>query len=251
MKFITILLFVAICFISCHQDSDGGTVQNSGTDGIAGSLASFITIDDRLYIIDDNTLQVFDISTPDKLELKNTTRLGNGVETIFPYKNHLFFGTTRGMLIYDNSEKDNPKYVSKYEHVQSCDPVFVKDNYAYVTLRRDNFDLSRSRCFRGVSQLDVVDVSNYLNPTVVKTIPMANPIGLSAVDNSLFVCDSKEDLHRFDITDPTKTELKEKYDIPGHDLIIADDLMMVISRKKLSQFQVEDNQLKPLSDIKM
>lgn len=249
MKFIYSFFIFSFFLVSCHRDNND--VGATTTDGIAGSLASFITIDDRLYTIDENTLKIYDITTPEQLELKNTTYLGQGIETIFPYKNHLFFGTTQGMLIYDNSKKDQPIYVSRYDHVQSCDPVFVKGNYAFVTLRRDNFDLSKSTCFRGVSQLDVVDVSSFSNPTVVKSIPMANPIGLSAVDESLFVCDSKENLHRFDISNPTQTVLKEKYDIPGHDLIISDDLMMIISRKKLSQYKVKDNQLEPLSNIKM
>ena len=236
-------LVVLFFIVSCTEDSSV-TPGDTGSDGQAGSLAQFITVGDYLYTIDEEMLSVFDISTLSELTFINEVSLGNGVETIFNSGDHLFFGTNAGMLIYNIENRRSPQYVSTYEHVESCDPVVVSGQYAYLTLRRENFDLSSTVCFRGVTELQVIDISDLQNPQVVNTYQMNNPIGLGVFEDDLFVCDTETGLNRFDISQAPAIEMDTTYtDVPGHDLIINDQLMMIIASDQLNQFYVNNENL--------
>ena len=39
------------------------------------------------------------------------------------------------MFIYDNTNPQAPYFLSRFQHAEACDPVFVEGDYAYVTLR--------------------------------------------------------------------------------------------------------------------
>ncbi len=248
--FLYITFLFSIIFLSCEDDSSDFVFEAS--DGQAGSLARFISLNNRLYIIDDENLSIFNNSDPSELSFIRTTYLGPGVETIFPYENLLFFGTSTGMLIYDNSDPDNPQFISRYEHVEACDPVAVKDNYAYLTLRSNSFLGELNPCFRGVSELQVIDVSELQNPFIVNSWTLPNPIGLSITGDDLFVCDNVGGMTQFDITETPWINFQENFtDILGHDLIIKDDLMMVVSSDKLQQYKITENGLEELGQILM
>jgi hypothetical protein len=79
------------------------TTYTSTSPGIGGSTARFTIAGNALYIVDQSNLHVYDISTasnPSKVSDKN---IGWSIETIFPYQNHLFIGSSSGVYIYDKS----------------------------------------------------------------------------------------------------------------------------------------------------
>ena len=79
--------------------SSGSTAAapGGGGNGQAGSMARFALYDRYLYTVGQNELQLFDITTPSKPAASSTINLGWGIETIFPYKDKLFIGSTTGM----------------------------------------------------------------------------------------------------------------------------------------------------------
>lgn len=177
----------------------GGNEQGSGT-GIAGSMARFSIVQDYLYIIDDRTMHLFDISTNGLPQKTTDINVGFGIETIFSYNGMLFIGAQTGMHIYDNSNPSYPVKLSTYAHINSCDPVVVEGQYAFVTLRSGN------ACQGFTDQLDVVDISNPSNPSLVKTYPMHNPHGLGIENATLMICDGSEGLKVFDAIDINKID---------------------------------------------
>ena len=166
--------------------------------GIAGSLAHFSIIGDYLYAIqhDGYNLDIFDLRQPTDPVKANTVNVGVHLETLFPHGDKLFIGSNVGMYIYDNSDPINPTQLSVFEHARACDPVFVYGNYAYVTL------WDGSTCGSGPNQLDVIDISDLMNPVLKKSFSMENPHGLSVKDNTLLLCEGDFGLKSFDNSDP-------------------------------------------------
>lgn len=200
--------------------------------GVAGSMARFVTVGDYLYNIDYSDLHLFDISTESPQKISDI-HIGWEIETIYPHEDKLFFGASDGMFIYDNSNPANPLFLSKYEHIRSCDPVVVKGDYAYVTLR------SGSECQGFTNQLDIVDISDPVNPLLAKTYQMNNPHGLSIYDNCLYICDGEFGFRSFtvDATDPTLiSENAETIDIHSFDVITLPSHMMIIGNDGFYQY---------------
>lgn len=198
------LALVLTYLVGCAADQSSELNPN-GQVGTGGSMARFAIVGNSLYCVLPNELKVYDISTPTNPQVANTVPLDFGLETIFPYKNNLFIGANDGMYIFDNQQFNKPTLLSKYTHVQSCDPVVVQGNYAYVTLRGG----VSCRRFAPMSSLDVVDISDLKNPKLVNTQMMQSPFGLGVDGSRLFVCEGDNGLKVFDISIPTQPTLKE------------------------------------------
>ncbi|MGI9541730.1 MAG: LVIVD repeat-containing protein [Cyclobacteriaceae bacterium] len=233
--------------------SSGASLENSRFDsfsqgaGLGGSLARFTLNKDFLYIVDQSNLHVFDISTREQPLKSNTVNLGWGIETIFPYRDHLFVGANNGMHILDNSDPQNPSYLSGFSHANACDPVAVRGDYAYVTLRSGN------ECEGFTNQLDVVNIKDIANPQLEKTYPMQNPHGLGIDFNTLFLCEGEHGLKVFDISDIDKIDQNQLSHVKGlsaFDVIPIDSHLMMIGENGLYQFDYSDpSNLKLLSII--
>lgn len=218
--------------------------------GVAGSMASFALYDCYLYVIDQNKIDILDLRNreigPDFL---NTFYVSGGIETLFPYKDKLFIGSASGMFIYDNANPIEPVRLGSFTHARACDPVVVKDNYAFVTLRDGTF------CEGFENQLDVVDITDLLNPKLVKTYPMDNPHGLAVQDNELYLCDGASGLKVFDITDVNtidENQIEHVKDIDTYDAIAlpGKDVLLVIGADGFYQYDISDPEnLKELSLI--
>lgn len=215
--------------------------------GISGSMARFTISGDYMYTVHNNDLKVFSIASTPGISSGNSIQLNRQVETIFPYNNKLFLGTTTGMLVYDLSAPDAPVYVSEFNHINSCDPVVVEGNLAYVTLR------SGTQCNGFSNQLDVVDISSLSNPFLVKSYPMFNPHGLGIDNHTLFICDGDAGLKVYDATDPMEIhmhQLAHFADIKTYDVIPYNGLLMLIGAGGLYQYDYSDlDSLRLLSHI--
>lgn len=215
--------------------------------GVSGSMARFTVSGDYMYTVHNNNLKVFSIAATPGISSGNSIPLNRQVETIFPYNNKLFLGTTTGMLVYDLSAPAAPVYVSEFNHINSCDPVVVEGNLAYVTLR------SGTQCNGFTNQLDVVDISSLTNPFLVKSYPMYNPHGLGIDNHTLFICDGDAGLKVYDATDPMEIhmhQLAHFSDIKTYDVIPYNGLLMLIGAGGLYQYDYSDlDSLRLLSHI--
>jgi hypothetical protein len=201
--------------------------------GVGGSLARFTINGDHLYLLDGGDLQVADISSESNPVAKSRSYLAWDIETILPYKKNLFIGSASGMHILDISSPDAPVKLSTYEHVRSCDPVVVDDNYAYVTLR------SGTTCQGFTNQLEIIDVKNLSSPQLLKIYPMTNPHGLGIDNSTLFICDGNDGLKAFnaaDINTIDKNLLAHYKDINARDVIPFNNTLIMIGENGLFQY---------------
>lgn len=238
MKTFLIPLFftlIMVCFIGCSAEKSAD-VSPSGQTGTGGSMARFAIVGDALYCVLPDKLQVYDISMPSNPVAQNTVLLNVGLETIFPYKNNLFIGANDGMYIFDNQQPQSPVLLSRYTHVQSCDPVVVQGNYAYVTLRGG----ITCRRFTLQSSLDVVDIVDLKKPQLVHTQNMQSPYGLGVDGNQLFVCEGDNGLKIFDISTPTQPKLQHTLaDVKSFDVIPLNKVLLVTGDGGFLQYSYE------------
>ena len=218
--------------------------------GIGGSMARFTLAKDYLYTLDDYRMRVFNIDGA-MPELENTVEVEWGIETLFPYGDYLFIGANAGMFILDNKTPTSPSLIARFEHAMSCDPVFVTDDIAYVTLR------GGSRCGGWSNQLDVIDVSDMDDPRLMRSYPMDNPHGLAVVDETLFLCEGEFGMKVYDVKDKFRiaSNLKDHIrSLHGFDVIALDNgnYLIVIGMDGLYQYDATDkNNLVELSRIEV
>lgn len=229
-----VLTFVALC-AGCRSDSASVGPQN----GKGGSMARFAIVDNTLYIVDQESLIHYDIADPANPQQKGRKSLEVGIETIFPYKDNLFVGANDAMYIFDNTDPQNPTLLSTFWHVQSCDPVVVQNQYAYVTLRGG----SACRVGNSPSTLEVVDVSDLSNPKRVRTHSLTSPYGLGVSGENLFVCEGENGLKLFRLENPEVPVLHATFpDIPAYDVIIRNPGELIVTGKSgLFQFSYAEN----------
>lgn len=227
--------------------SESGGPATTQTVGIGGSMARFIINGDQFYGLNQADLQVINISQPLRPVVGSKIDIQRTVETVFIDSTYLFVGTQTGMLIYDVSEPTTPVFKSEYSHFQSCDPVVVKDNLAYVTLRQGN------RCGNWLSVMEVIDLQNIMSPTLLKSYTMTEPYGLGIDNKTLFVCDGPAGLKIYDVTDPLQVDthmLKQYTDVKAIDVIPLGNVLIMIAEDGIYQYNYSDLQnIEQLSKI--
>ncbi|WP_128543972.1 LVIVD repeat-containing protein [Larkinella soli] len=230
------LAVLAGCSETGTRDSSGMPNPDGGS-GQGGSMARFTVAGNYLYVVNTHSLNVYDVTQNADPKSLGKVTLGFGVETIFPYKNHLFIGTQTGMHIMNLANPAQPQQTSFYRHIYSCDPVVAQGDYAYVTLR------SGTACNTGPNRLEVVDIKNLANPVRVSTIPMTNPHGLGIDGNLLFVSEGDHGLKVFDATDPLNLRLLKNFtDLRSYDVIPGNHLLIVTGRDGIFQYRYDDSQ---------
>jgi hypothetical protein len=221
-------------------------VSGSGV-GVGGSMARFGIKDDVLYVLDQSTLKVFDISTKTNPVKHNDIYAGWGVETMFLTDKTMFLGTTTGMNVYDISDPLAPHSMTFFSHARSCDPVVVDDTLAYITLR------TGTNCGGTLNILSVVNIKNLNSPIPVKTYGMTNPHGLGKDGDLLFICDGSAGLKIYDASDPRtiKDHLIYTYaNINAYDVIPIGNVLVLIGDNGLYQYDYSNVQsIRLLSSI--
>ena len=219
--------------------SASGTANQSGAvsnpTGVAGSMARVSIVGEYLYCVNSNNLLSFQLNTPTDPRKTATNNVGWNIETIYPFRNKLFIGSSNGMFIYDISNPAVPVREGQFSHARACDPVITDGNYAYVTLR------DGTACTGTANQLDVVDVSTMSSPYLLKTYPLTNPHGLAKSGNYLFICDGKDGIKIYDAS--TAGYLSMKKHITGmstYDAITWNDNLLVVAEDGLYQYNISN-----------
>lgn len=231
------------------ESGDATSAPASAAPGIAGSLARFALADDNLYMLDAGLLKNLNITSPLAPVSAMEAHAAWDSETLFPRGDELFIGAASGMHIFDISNRDNPEYLSSYSHVNSCDPVIVDGDLAFVTLR------SGTECDGFTNQLEVIDISNLHNPRPLHIFPMFNPHGLSKDGNTLFICDGDDGLKVYDVSDISAIDqnlLAHDRSIQAYDIIAFNNIAMLIGDDGLYQYDYSDlNNIRLLSTIQI
>lgn len=175
-----------------------GGSAGSASYGVGGSMARFGLYEDFLYIVNQTSLMTFKLKSASEATLINTSYLGWNAETIYITDKHLFFGTQNGLLVQSLEVPERPSPTGSYTHMTSCDPVVIKGDLAFVTLK------GGTTCRGGtLNQLDVIRMSdNYSKFNLLKSYPMFGPNGLGIDGDLLFVCDGEAGLKIYNAADP-------------------------------------------------
>ncbi|MCD9018614.1 LVIVD repeat-containing protein [Parachryseolinea silvisoli] len=223
---VTILLLFAGCLAACDNDGSSGTTPT----GEGGSMARFTVHGNYLYTAVGEELTVIDIVRRDTLDAVYTLAIPADIETIHAQGDYLYLGAQTGMHIYSLENPDQPAFIFKYEHIRSCDPVVVRGNRAYVTLRSGN------TCGGSSNNLEVIDIDDPHRPRLLKAYPLKAPRGLAVDGYLLFVCD--ESLKVFDVSSDiyplllTEVEIDRPYDV-----IASNGLATVTSAEGILQYR--------------
>jgi hypothetical protein len=200
-KYLLIYFGVSLLFNSCQKES----LSNAATaTGAGGSTARFTISGNFLYVVDNSNLKTFDISnTAIAPVLKSTTNVGINVETIFPYQDKLFIGSSFSMHIFSLANPENPTRLAQADYIirMSCDPVVAKDSTAYATLN------SSGPCGGGLSQLVVYNIKDITKPKLETTRSLMGPYGLGISDSALYVCEAMGGLNVYNIRNTYSPQL--------------------------------------------
>ena len=116
--------------------------------------------------------------------------------------------------------------------------MVVENDIAFITLR------DGTRCQEFTNQLDVVDVSNVINPKFIKSYPMDHPHGLAVRNSILYLCEGDYGLKVFDVSDLEnidKNKLDAYDNMNGFDVIsLKNDLLLMIGSDGFYQFDSSD-----------
>jgi hypothetical protein len=216
-----------------------GSATGATPAGVGGSFARFTFSGNNFYAINNSQLKTFTLNRLDCPLLVATNQVAWNIETLFPYKDKLFIGSTTGMFIFDVVNPNLPIQLSRFTHGLSCDPVVIENETAFITLH------SGTACNGNLNQLSIVDVKSLTNPTLVKAYNMVSPKGLSVWDNMLYLCD--DGLKIYDVTDKNAVDKNLKSHITGFETfdVIAYELnskrhLIVVGKDGLFQFDVTD-----------
>ena len=213
---------------STVSNSAGGATGT--TYGVGGSMARFGLYKDFLYIVNQSSLLTFKLNSNSQVTLLNTAYVNWNAETIFLTDNHLFLGTQNGLIVLSLEVPERPVQVGNFTHMTSCDPVVIKGDLAFVTLK------GGSTCRGGtLNQLDVVQISNnYTKFSLLKSYPMFGPQGLGIDGDLLFLCDGDAGLKIYNAADPlsiSQNLIASFPSINAYDVIPMNKYLFMIGEK--------------------
>ena len=217
---------------SCVRFYSASSITPAVGSGVGGSQARFASLNNNyMYAVSNSDLNVIDISNAADPMLTRSQNIGGNIETIFPYNDRLFIGAGSSMSIYDVQDPVNPKQLAWTGHWCSSDPVVADDSYAYVTLHEADI------CGNKVNQLEIYSLQYNSSAQLRKTYPLTNPQGLSKDGNLLFICDGRDGLKIFDISNVLDMKLVKHF--PGinpYDVIALNGIAYVTSAEGLYQY---------------
>jgi len=237
--------------LASYSNSGGKSTSSNGASpspfGAGGSMARFAIAGNHLYSVTTSDLNVFGIGSPQTPSYIKKINLGWNIETIYPFQNKLFIGSSNGMFIYSISNGSNPNYEGQFSHVQSCDPVIADEKYAYVTLR------SGTTCNGFTNRMDILDISDIQHPSLVKTYSLDNPHGLSKDGDLLFVCDGASGLRVYNTKQVNNLKLITTIrGMETYDVIAMNGVALVVTSEGLYQYSYSDvNNIQLLSKMEI
>jgi len=230
--------FLLLALSGCGDTgADGGSVGAGGSasGGQRGSSARMAQVDNYLYAISGDTIQLFDIEQGDNPMPWVQVQVDWAIETIYPYGDYLLIGAANGVYVLDNTDRASPTLIGEFVHATAEDPVVASANLAYVTLRRADNQSSAENSNR----LDVVDISDPANPVLVNTVEMNRPAGLAVDGDRLHICDGDAGLKTFSLENPrAPTLMFSLVNARCTDMIVTNDLLIATGVDGIQQYDL-------------
>jgi hypothetical protein len=224
--------------------SGSNVSNNTFSTSAIGSTSKICIAKNILYVLDMGYVYTVDLRNS-SMQLLDCMP-SRGFETLHPNGDYLYIGANNGMYIY-HIKNAKPEFISVYQHIQSCDPVVVEGNLAYLTLR------SGTRCMNQINQLEIIDIADKSNPKVLRTYPMSNPYGLALTSEHLYICDGEEGLKIFPRV-PNSWDIKAKdftqaKSVWLKDLIITGNQIMTYNINHIYQFELRGSVFSKVSEL--
>jgi len=215
--------------------------------GTGGSMARFAATKERLFTVGQNNMGVFNITNDFNPAFVTRKDLGWGIETIFPFGDHLFVGTISGVKVFSLTDPDNPGEIGSFGHVRRCDPVVTDGKHMFVTLR------GGGSCGGNASELQILTATSLTAPQLIKSYTLDNPFGLAVDGNTLLICDGNSGLKVYDIANVNAIKLlQEIKGVVPYDVIASNGLAVVSAADGIYQYNYKNPaSLKLLSSIKL
>ena len=238
-SFVKLLLLVGVLqFMGCSQSSNDAAPSTGA--GVAGSYARFIIIENFLYIVDNTSIQTFDISNAEDPTRVAQSEIGSRIESIFHLDGNLFIGAGSGLFLYSIKESGIPEKIADIPHnfpIPPCDPVVANATNAYVTLNTSTWRCTWCWDPEQFNVLKVFDINNIQEPELIAEYPMQNPKGLGLDGDYLFLCDDTAGLKVLDVSDPNEIiEIHHFSDFTAYDVIPLGGLLIVVGPENVYQF---------------
>ncbi len=229
------LLIVSLFLVfSCQKETFD---KASSSTGKGGSMAKFTIVGNSLYIIDNQRLKVFDISSASNPVYVQDFFVGLNIETVFGDGNYLYIGSQAGMYIYDITNPSSPQYISRIVHILSCDPVVANDTLAFVTLRSG----SNCRNSGASNQLEIIDIKDKANPTLLYTYFVDEPWGLAIDSCYLFICHGKHGLGVYNFNNLERIDTICRIpNIETYDVITNNKTLFIIGANGFYQYNYQN-----------
>jgi len=198
-----------------------GVLSNASAEsstGAGGSLARFQIVQDYLYDVGNYEMTIFNIQNMNAPELVGTQNAGWNIETMFQADGYLYLGSTRGMYIYSLLNPASPEFVSEFVHGQL------------------------------ESVLEVIDIKDKSNPSLVNRYTLDNPYGLGVKGNQLYVCDGTAGLKIFERETPKDLKMVTRLEnVQAKDVIPLENKLLMIGGNTLYQYAYKENNVELIS----
>ena len=242
-NFVKILLVFGIVQLFGCSVSSNEAAFDIGP-GVAGSYARFIVVENFLYIVDNTSIQTFDISEADDPVRVDQREIGSLIESIFHLDGNLFIGAGSGLFLYTINDNGIPEFTADVPHnfpIPPSDPVVANATNAYVTLNTSTWRCTFCWTPQNFNVLKVFDINNIEEPALIAEYPMQNPKGLGLDGDILFLCDDAAGLRVLDISDPAEVEVLYHFDdFTAFDVIPLGGLLIVVGPDNVYQFDYTD-----------
>ena len=219
----------------CSAPMTADEMSGGGSTGTGGSYAVFAVIDRFLYYVDQSELIALDITDPAKPKELSRLYIDWSIETLYPMEEYLYIGGQMGMYVVDRHNGAQPKMIGSLQHFRACDPVVVRDTFAFVTLR------SGSGCGGSENTLLTVSVANPINPKLLNEKGVVTPYGLAVQDSLLFVANGENGYTLFRTEESIKPQIVKQWDDPpAKDFIWSGTSMYMMGFNQVHLVDVSD-----------
>lgn len=211
-------------------------------------ITRFAVQDELLYSAADFvTVEIFNLANFVRPDPVNTIKIPPFPFSMFTHQNKLFISSMDGFVVYDNSTPDFPKRISAFPKGTSCDKTVIQNDIAYL------INTTGTYCGYEAKKLDLIDISNASDPTLIKSYAMTSTSSLALDFPTLYICEGTNGFKVFDVSDQMAVDqhlLIFNKELKANDVILSGKIVIVNAEDGIYQFDGSDpKSLRQLSKI--